>query len=176
MIGFLRFIGTFNAAIWLGSAFFFSFISGPAFFTDEMKRLLPPPYNGAAAQLLIERYFIVLHVCGIVAVLHCLAEKLYSGRTFGRIGVWVVVVLLGFGLLGGFWLQPKLKQLHIQKYRGATAELREDAAISFGRWHALSRTIDLFMFPGLVFYFWRVTNLGQDSRTVMSRRNWAGLS
>ena len=141
-----------------------------------MKALIPPPYNGAAAQFVIERYFILLHVCGAIAILHTVAERLYSGRMTGRLTMGVLLVLFCLGLIGGFGLQPKLRALHIQKYRGATPELREQAATSFTRWHITSRIIDLMMFPGLVFYFWQVTNMTQASRTIMSRRNWAGLS
>ena len=46
--GFLRFIGVANAAIWFGSAIFFTFAAGPAFFTTEMVHIIPPPYNGLA--------------------------------------------------------------------------------------------------------------------------------
>ena len=177
MIGFLRFIGTFNAAIWLGSAIFFGFIGGPAFFSKEMKAVIPPPYNGLAAELLIERYFIVLHICGIIALLHAAGERLYSGRSFGRITVGVLLIIFSFGLIGGFALQPKLKALHVERYRrSATVEQKEQAETSFKRWHAVSRLIDLIVLPGLIFYFWQVTNVNQASRTIMSRRNWAGLS
>ncbi len=57
VIGFLRFIGLTNAAVWFGAAVFFTFVGGPAFFSPEMKHLLPPPYNGAAAELMIARVF-----------------------------------------------------------------------------------------------------------------------
>src|SRR5678816_4102246 len=59
VLGFLRIIAIINAAVWFGSIVFFTFAAGPAFFTDEMIRLLGKAHAGAAAQLVVHRYFIV---------------------------------------------------------------------------------------------------------------------
>ena len=66
------------AAVWFGSAVFFSLFVGPAFFTDEMKRLFPPPYNGAIAELVLSRYFVLHYICGVLALVH-LVERLRAG-------------------------------------------------------------------------------------------------
>lgn len=172
----LRFIGTFNAAFWLGASLFFSFVAGPTFFSDEMTRVIKPPYNGYAAQLLLQRYFILQHICGGIALLHYVLERFLTGRDFGKILGYLLLLIFSIGLIGGLWFQPKLRDLHRQKYLGTTIEQREQAAASFKKWHSISRVTDLIMFPGLIFYFWRVTSANGNSRTVTSRRNWAGLS
>ena len=69
MIGFLRFVGLMNAAVWFGAAIFFTFGIGAAAFSPEMKELLGPknsPYfSGAIAQILIARYFHLQLLCGV---------------------------------------------------------------------------------------------------------------
>jgi hypothetical protein len=160
---FLRFIGVVNAAIWFGAAIFFTFGAGPAFFSPEMKRLLPGPYHGAAAILVIERYFIFQHVCGAIALVHMVTEVLYLGRPWPRLTAWVLSILFALGLFGGLWMQPKLKGLHLAKtdltHQGiaSTAESRAVADRSFRIWHGVSQMTNLLMIGGLLYYLWRVT-------------------
>lgn len=159
MIGFLRFFGLLNAAIWLGGAVSFTLALGPAFFSNEMKVILPPPYNGAAAQIVIHRYFILLNCCGAIALLHLFLEKLYLGKAVERFTLAVLLVVIAFSLAGGFWLQPKLRNLHSQKYNmRLSAEPRAEADRSFKLWHGVSQTMNLFVIGGLLVYLWRVSN------------------
>ena len=116
MLSFLRFFGVTVAAVWFGSTVFFTFFAGPAFFTDEMKKLVPPPYNGAIAELVLSRYFILHYICGFLALAHLGADWMYSGKIPTRVTVWLVGGVLGLSLLGGLWLQPKLHQLQHVKY------------------------------------------------------------
>lgn len=173
MIGFLRFIGIANAAVWFGSNVFFTFFSGPAFFSPEMKALLPPPYNGAAAELIIQRFFILQHWCGGIALAHFLLEWFYFGRAFERITLGLLVAIFSLGLAGGFWLRPKLHDLHLLKYRGTSIEQKEEAAKSFKVWHGLSQMGNLITLPGLLFYLWRVTS-NNPSRTIRFQKSSIG--
>ena len=68
MLSFLRFFGVTVAAVWFGATVFFTCFAGPAFFTDEMKKLFPPPYNGAIAEIVLGRYFILHYLCGFLAL------------------------------------------------------------------------------------------------------------
>lgn len=174
MIGFLRFVGVVNAAVWFGSAIFFTIVAGPTFFSDEMVKLIRPPYNGAAAQILLKRYFYLHYCCGGIAVVHLLLERLYTGRTFERFTLALLAIILGFSLIGGFWLQPKLKGYHYIKYRGATAEERAAAAKSFGAWHGVSQTMNIFVTVGLLFYLWRVSSLNHPARVAGFRKLTVG--
>jgi len=67
VIGFLRFVGVVMTAVWFGASSFFTFFVGPAFFSMKMLDMLgvanvqsSRAYVGAAAQIVINRYF-VLH-------------------------------------------------------------------------------------------------------------------
>ena len=172
VIGFLRFVGILNAAVWFGAAIFFTFGAGLAPFSQEMKTLLGPnnyPYfSGAIAQILIARYFHFQLVCGVVAVLHLLAEWLYLGKLPRKLQVGVLIGLCAAALLGGgYWLQPKLKALHAIKYGVNTRpEIREAADRSFRAWHGVSQVVNLLLVGGLAAYLWRAANPSDPTRFV----------
>ncbi|HEY9173589.1 MAG TPA: DUF4149 domain-containing protein [Verrucomicrobiae bacterium] len=171
VIGFLRFVGLLNAAVWLGAAVFFTFGAGPAAFSDEMKTLLGPknhPYfSGAIAQVLIARYFTFQLICGVIAALHLFTEWLYLGRPMRRFTGYLLVGLLLLGLAGDFGMQPKIKRLHAAKYAvNATPQSREAAARSLAAWHGVAQSVNLLMLAGLVVYVWRVANPSEATRFV----------
>ena len=167
----LRFVGLVNAAVWLGSAVFLTFAAGPAVFSPQMAEVLPRYHAGRVAQILLSRYFILQYVCSGIAVLHLLAEWLYAGRKPGRFDVTLVSVLLGCALLGGIWLQPKMKQLHVVKYATNTSLVQKEAATrSFGLWHGVSQSFNLVLLGGILAYFWRKTNDATLPRPLRSPR------
>lgn len=171
MIGFLRLFGLLNAAVWLGAAISFTFALGPAFFSAEMTKILPAPYNGAAAQIVIQRYFILLNCCGAIALLHLFLDKLYLGKTVERLTLAILLIVLSVSLSGGFGLQPKLRNLHAQKYSAqVSAEVRAQADRSFKVWHGVSQTMNLIMIGALIAYFWRVSNPPNASRFISSTK------
>ncbi|MEO6034349.1 MAG: DUF4149 domain-containing protein [Verrucomicrobiota bacterium] len=171
MIGLLRFFGLLNAAVWLGAAVSFTYAIGPGFFSNEMKAILPPPWNGGAAQIILQRYFILLHCCGAVALLHLFLEKIYLGKKIERLTLAIVGATIFLGLLGGFWFQPKLKDLHLRWYdpRSPVAA-REQAHRSFSIWHGASQTVNLFVMGGLLVYFWRLSNPPSATRFASSNK------
>lgn len=159
MIAILRFIGILNASVWFGAAIFFTFSVGPAFFSSEMVQLLGKPRSGAAAQLVLDRYFTLHLVCGLVALAHLVAEWLYSGKPAERWLLSIVIATMVLGLAGGNWLLPKMKQLHITKYDSkSTPAAKESASRSFSAWHGLSQGLNLFALLALTFYLWRMVN------------------
>jgi hypothetical protein len=171
VIGFLRFVGILNAAVWFGGAVFFTFGTGLAPFSQEMKTLLGPnnyPYfSGAIAQILIARYFRFQLVCGIIAVLHLLAEWLYLGKYPRKLQLGLVIGLCAAALFGGFGLQPRLKALHATKYgTSARPEIREAASRSFRAWHSASQVVNLLVVTGLAVYLWRAANPSDPTRFV----------
>lgn len=171
MLSFLRFFGVTVAAVWFGSTIFFTFFAGPAFFTKEMIDLIPKPYNGAVAELVIGRYFILHYLCGFLALAHLGAEWMYSGKVPPRLTVWLVGGVLGLSLIGGLMLQPKLKKLQQIKYAdhyrlAAMPQQREEAAKSFGLWHGVSQTMNLFVLVALWIYLARVIHTGESPRFV----------
>jgi Domain of unknown function (DUF4149) len=171
VIEFLRFVGILNAAVWFGTAIFFSFGVGLAPFSQEMKSLLGgnnyPYFSGAIAQILIARYFDFQIVCGGVAVLHLLAEWLYLGKLPRKLQVGLLVGLCSAALLGGYGLQPKLKALHATRY-GANhrPEIRLAADRSFKTWHGVSQVVNFLAVGGLAVYLWCAANPPDPTRFV----------
>jgi len=173
VIGFLRCIGLLNAAIWFGAGIFFTFFAGPAFFSADMQKLLGPKFypffSGEIAQIVIARYFRLQIICGIVAVLHLVAEQLYFGRAPQKRWLSLLMALLALSLLGGCWLQPKLGKWHTQRYDANTpAQTRETASRSFQVWHGVSQAANFLMLVGLGFYLLRVGNPADSTRFIGS--------
>jgi len=171
VIGFLRFVGILNAAVWFGAAIFFTFGAGLAPFSQEMKTLLGssnyPYFSGAIAQILIARYFRFQLACGIVAVLHLLAEWLYLGKFPRKLQVGLLIGLCSAAIFGGYGLQPRLKALHAAKYGTSTRpEIREAAIRSFRAWHGVSQVVNFLLVGGLAAYLWRATNPSDPTRFV----------
>ncbi len=71
-----------------------------------------PYFSGAIEQLLTTRYFWLQLVCSAVALLQTMAVWLYLGKVPERFWRGLLLALVGFNLLGGLWLQPRLKRLH----------------------------------------------------------------
>jgi hypothetical protein len=161
VIGFLRCIGLLNAAVWFGAGVFFTFFAGPALFSEDMRQLLEakfyPFYSGAIAQIVIARYFKLEIICATIAILHLLAEQFYFGRAPQKRWLSLLIGLFALSLLGGCWLQPRLKALHTTKYAvNAPQATREAASQTFKLWHGISQVANLLMLLGLGFYVVRV--------------------
>ncbi|HVY71176.1 MAG TPA: DUF4149 domain-containing protein, partial [Verrucomicrobiae bacterium] len=110
-----------NAAVWMGAAVFFTFFAGPAFFSPEMSQLLPRAYAGAVAQIIIKRYFLLHIICAVVALVHLCGACLYAGRPLRKIHLYGLIALLALGLVGRFWLVPRMEAWHYVIYSGRYA-------------------------------------------------------
>jgi hypothetical protein len=158
-------VGILNAAVWFGSAIFLV-VGLPALFTAEMKRQLGLPGVGFAAQAVVARFFILQYFCAAIALAHLIGQWLYYGRPLLRLNLALVTGLIGLALLGGLWMQPKLRDLHQRMYSGATGEPRDRAAKSFRVWHAGSESANLLVIAGLLLYLWKVAEVPENPRFV----------
>jgi hypothetical protein len=165
MIAFLRFLGVTNAALWFGASVFFSLSIWPAFSSNGMLSLLGRPHAGAAAQLVLERYFLLHQLCAAIALFHLVAEALYLGRIIHRLSLTLLLTLLTLGLVGGYALQPRLESLHTTKYHPTTLEEdRAHAEFSFRLWQGVSWTLNLILVGGVWVHLIRVTRAPDTSR------------
>jgi hypothetical protein len=162
VLGFLRFIGTVNAAIWLGASIAFTGFAIPAVFSREMHGLFQPGLEsvyGRIAMVLFARFFLLQYACATIAVLHAAAGLLYLGRPLRALGNYALLVAVLLTLAGGLWFQPAIRSLHAQKYSThATAAQRAQAGDALKLRHGLSEVLNLIALAGLAVYFWRTTN------------------
>ncbi len=161
MISFLRWLGVLNAAVWFGSAFSFTFVAAPAVFSADTEKLLGPNYYhyfaGKIAGFIIHRAFNLQLICGVLALLHLLLERLYFGKPPSGLRVGILIGLLVLTLFGGFIAQPKIQNLHETRYSvKANPTERESAREAFRTWHGLSQGINVLVLIGLAFYMGRV--------------------
>jgi hypothetical protein len=167
----LRFVGILNAAVWLGAALFFTLAAAPAIFSPELKRIFGQAHVGLVAQTVLADYFVLQYWCGGIALAHLLAEWVYLGKPLQRLTTWLVVGLVGLGLLGGLGLQPPLRHWHQVKYSTELfrreihpAEERARAARLFGLWHGVSQAMNLVVLAGLGVYLWQVSMTRDGTR------------
>jgi len=163
VLSFIKFSGVSIAAVWFGGAVFFTFFAAPAFFTAEMKHLLPPPYNGEVAQMILQRYYALHYVAGVLALAHLGFEWIYTGRTVQRLTLALVTGTLLLALFGGLWMHPKLEKLHQMKYAEqyrltVTPEAKKIATEGFKIWHGISSVMNLVLLGALGGYLWQMMN------------------
>ncbi len=152
-----------NAAIWFGASIFLVVALG-AIFSPEIVEVFRKNgdttkyYTGAVAMAVFHRYFVLQYICGIIAILHLVAEKLYLGRALPRLGIGLVGLLLFMALVGGWGVQPRIEKLRADKYaNNVTAEQRAKAEHSLDTLHAVSVCINVFAMAGLLVHLLRVT-------------------
>jgi hypothetical protein len=161
MIGFLRWLGVLNAAVWFGSAFAFTFVAAPAVFSADTENLLGPKYYhylaGKIAGFIIHRAFNLQLICGTLALLHLLLERIYFGKPPGGLRLGLLIGLLVLTLFGGFIAEPKIQSLHETRYSPkATQAERNSARETFSTWHGVAQGVNVLVLLGLAIYTGRV--------------------
>lgn len=167
MLTLLRAIGIFNAAIWLGSSLFFAFIVAPTLLAAPMKASLGHFWAGYATQAVIAKLFWIHHSCATIALIATALEHLYVGKSTEKALTWVLLLVLGLGLIGGFGLQPVLKELHLKKYQSRPNSPEQiEASKAFGIWHGVSQVANLVCLAGIAFYLWKTAFPKTGQRTA----------
>lgn len=171
MVALLRFLGLLNAAVWFGGVIFFTFAVGPAFFSETMIQLLGRPHAGAAAQVVLERYFALQQWCAGLALAHLIAEWLYLGRPLQRLTLLLLMFLFTVGIVGGQVLQPRMKVLHLRMYAvQSPPALKETAGRSFRILHGTSMALNLLVMGGVLVYLFQVSRPANNTRFASINR------
>jgi hypothetical protein len=165
VIGFLRIVGVMNAAVWLGSAVFFNFLIAPLFSSPEALSVLTWKFSGWLAQGALEKHFQLNLWCAGIALLHLVAECVYLGRPLSRFHLFLLAALLCLTLLGNFWLQPRLEQLHVTRYhqRSTPVEVQQ-ATRGYNAWNGVTQFLNYLTLAGILVYLWQVTGLNSQAR------------
>jgi hypothetical protein len=124
VIAFLRVAGLIIAALWLGGTAFFVATLDPLFGQAGFIRLLGPLHANEVACLAADRFHLFQVCCAIAALLHALADWLYTGRPLERRFALLLVIVLALGTLGSLWLVPKCRELGTQAYLGPQRQVQ----------------------------------------------------
>ncbi|MCF7669869.1 MAG: DUF4149 domain-containing protein [Verrucomicrobia bacterium] len=124
MIALLRIIGLINASVWLGAAVFFTFSVSPALRSKPIIALFSTggtsdtaqAYLGALYHIVLGHFHVWQITCAIIALACLLALRVLSGKPARLIMFYLLIGLLGAGLVGRFWIQPELKRIHTIRF------------------------------------------------------------
>lgn len=171
MIGFLRFIGVANAAIWFGAIVFYTVAAAPALESSDVQELLGRNnfliYGRAIGGILLTRYSYFSLICATVALLHIFAEWLYQGRSLNRAATWLILVLLLVGLIGSCWLGPQLQEMQRAQYHTTnTLAQREAARRSYRILFGIFEFLNLSLIVGTAIHLRSAANPPDDLRFV----------
>jgi hypothetical protein len=123
-------------------------------------------FPGAVASVVMSRYYHVTLACGVVALLHLLAEWMYMGRPTRKFSSALVAGLFLLTLIGSNAIQPAMARLNRKHYTAAQPDERESAAKSFRLLHTTTRVFDVLIIGGLILYVWRVGSPSDTLRFV----------
>ena len=160
-----------NAAVWLGAALFFTFGAEPACFSADMRALFRIPADsfppGAIAGVIMSRYYNLTLACGVIGLLHFLAEWLYMGRPRRKFSFGLIAALFILTLLGRNAIQPTLARQNYAHYnpKAEPAE-REAAGKSFRILHPLGIMLNIITIGALIIYVTRVSSSSEALRFV----------
>jgi hypothetical protein len=158
-----------NAAVWLGTALFFTFGAEPACFSADMRGALQLSagdsyFPGAISGVVMSRYYGVMMACAVVAVLHFLAEWLYMGRPRRKFSFGLVAALFVLTLIGSHAVEPSLIRLNGKHYRAAQPAVRESAGKNFRVLRVTGIVLNVLIMGGLVVYVSRVSSASDTLR------------
>lgn len=168
MIGFLRFVGIVNAAVWFGSTFFFTLVGGPVFFSEDAKLFFRdafPVWSQSLWFMSLGKYYALQQVCAFIALLHLLAEWLYTGKGLPRALVYALIGLCAVAVLGGHAIQPKLKQWHRVRYApGYTVQQQKEAENALAVLRGFVHVTNVLAAATLLVYVWRLNSPNESPR------------
>jgi succinate dehydrogenase hydrophobic anchor subunit len=152
-----------NAAVWLGTAVFFTFGAEPACFSADLRGALQLPagdsyFPGAISGVVMSRYYALMMACAVVAMLHFLAEWFYMGRPRRKFSFGLVAALFVLTLIGSHAVEPSLVRLNRSHYTAPQSAERESAAKHFRVLRVTGIALNVLIIGGLVVYISRVSS------------------
>lgn len=159
-----------NAAVWLGTAVFFTFGAEPASFSADMRGVLgitgESYYPGAIAGVVMTRYYYIMLACSLVSLLHFLAGWMYMGRPMQKHSFGLLAAMFVLLIICSNAIEPSMNRLNRKHYTATQIDDRESAGRSFRILHVTTRVLNVFIIGGLAFYAWRVASPSETRRTI----------
>lgn len=173
----MRLAGLSVAAVWLGGTVFYVLALDPLFGNTEVIRLLGPLHAGETAWLAVGRFQMFQVICASLAIVHALAEWLYSGRGLDRRLMVLLVLLLGLASFGRMVLTPKCRGLNAQAYLTAEGRVvrtpqtpaQRRAENGLAVWHGVTVVAHVLSLAGVGLYFLHEVSIGNVGPRLFSR-------
>ena len=157
-----------NAAVWLGAAIFFTFGAEPACFSADMRAALGTPaasyFPGAISGVVMSRYYHLTLACGVIALLHFLAEWIFLGRPRRKFSFGLVATLFILTLIVSNAVYPSLVRLNRKHYTATQPAERESAGKNFRILRVTGIVLNVMIIGGLVVYVSRVASASDAVR------------
>jgi Domain of unknown function (DUF4149) len=157
-----------NAAVWLGAAIFFTFGAEPACFSADMRVALGTPgasyFPGAISGVVMSRYYHLMLACGVIALLHFLAEWIFLGRPRRKFSFGLVAALFILTLIGSSSVYPSQVRLNRKHYTATQPAERESAGKFFRILRVTGIVLNVMIIGGLVVYVSRVSSASDAVR------------
>jgi hypothetical protein len=177
VITFLRLAGLGTAAVWLGGTVFFVLALDPLFGRADIIRLLGPLHAGETGWVVAERFHLFQVICASIAIIHALAEWLYSGRPLERRLLVMLLSLLMLASLGRLYLAPKCRALNVQAYLGPNRQVQSQAFTPAQRraeqtlavWHGSAMIMNVISLAGVGLYFLREASATNGGTRLFAR-------
>ena len=132
-----------------------------------MLALLPQSHAGRALQIISERFFALQYWCGGIALVHLLTEWLYSGKPLRPWTLYLVLGAVALAVVGGSWLEPKVKKLHLDVYGvRSTVQQREQSRRPLVVWRDVLGVIQYLTMIGPFIHLLQVTSAGGAPRLL----------
>lgn len=171
VIALLRVAGLFVAAVWLGGTAFFVAVLDPLFGHPGFVRLLGPLHASEVSCLAADRFHLFQVCCAIAALLHALADWLYTGRPLDRRFAVALMILLALGTAGRLWLVPKCRELGSQAYLGPQQQIlarawtpaQRQAAHALILWNRVGIVLNFASLLGVAACFHQVSSAGNGA-------------
>lgn len=126
-----------------------------------------PYFSEAIAEIIAARLFYLQIFCGLLALVHLMAERLYFSKSARQLWLGPLLAVWALSLFSGAWLRPKINDLHVrQSAVNLSAQQREAAAESFNAWQKVAWVANLSVVAGVAVYLWRVANPPDPARFV----------
>jgi len=141
----LRFLYIISLTFWIGSIFFFSFISARSVF-----KILPRELAGDLMADIFPKYYFIAYICGGVALVSTILYWIMgysSSSIFYSIRIGLLLIMLAIAIYSGTVVRPKAHELRIEMRSVSEDTARyEEVQDRFRSIHKQSAILNLTIF------------------------------
>lgn len=128
------------------------------FQSEELTRLVPPPFSEASMHVFLARYLTLLLVCTLIAVVQHWVEQWYAGRPIFRLRLGILLTMVVITFVLKLVIYPSMTQQHLRAYRPkASQEDLQQGARAYRVWKTGFHFVHLFVVVGSFSHLWYIS-------------------